>query len=62
MPLDADTSVTDEDLLALYAGGDRVAARSLTARLTPRVLSLALRMLGDRAEAEDVAPPHGRAS
>ena len=55
MPLDADTSVTDEDLLALYAGGDRVAARSLTARLTPRVLSLALRMLGDRAEAEDVA-------
>lgn len=55
MPLDADVEVTDEALLALYAGGDRAAARSLTLRLTPRVLSLAIRMLGDRAEAEDVA-------
>lgn len=52
---DADADVTDEALLALYAGGDRAAARSLTLRLTPRVLSLATRMLRDRSEAEDVA-------
>ena len=55
MPLDADSEQTDEALLALYAGGNRAAARMLTIRLTPRVLSLAVRMLGDRGEAEDVA-------
>ncbi|MFV0359055.1 RNA polymerase sigma factor [Tropicimonas sp.] len=55
MPLDAESDRTDESLLALYAGGDRAAARMLTLRLTPRVLALACRMLGDRAEAEDVA-------
>ena len=55
MPLDADSELTDDALLALYAGGNRAAARTLTIRLTPRVLSLAVRMLGDGAEAEDVA-------
>jgi RNA polymerase sigma-70 factor (ECF subfamily) len=55
MPLDAETDKPDEWLLARYAEGDRAAARVLTLRLTPRVLSLAQRMLGDRAEAEDIA-------
>ncbi|SDJ84769.1 RNA polymerase, sigma subunit, ECF family [Aliiruegeria lutimaris] len=55
MPFDADSELTDEALLALYASGNRAAARTLTMRLTPRVLSVAARMLGDRSEAEDVA-------
>ncbi|PRY24912.1 RNA polymerase ECF family sigma subunit [Aliiruegeria haliotis] len=55
MPLDAEAETSDEALLALYASGNRAAARVLTIRLTPRVLAQALRMLGDRAEAEDVA-------
>ncbi len=46
MPLDAETDLTDDALLALYASGNRAAARVLTLRLTPRVLSLAARMLG----------------
>ena len=45
----------DEALLVLYARGDRLAARALTLRLTPRILGYAARLLGgDRAEAEDV--------
>lgn len=55
MPFDAESDKSDEALLSLYAGGDRAAARVLTLRLTPRVLSLANRMLRDPAEAEDVA-------
>jgi RNA polymerase sigma factor (sigma-70 family) len=55
MALDAEAERSDEALLALYASGDRAAARILTLRLTPRVLSLARRMLGDAGEAEDVA-------
>ncbi|MBY6046571.1 RNA polymerase sigma factor [Vannielia litorea] len=55
MPLDAPQEPDDEALLALFAGGDRAAARTLTLRLTPMVLGLATRMLTDRAEAEDVA-------
>ncbi|WP_116133474.1 RNA polymerase sigma factor [Tropicimonas sp. IMCC34043] len=55
MPFDTLSDTTDETLLASYAGGDRAAARVLTLRLTPRVLGLATRMLGDRSEAEDVA-------
>ncbi len=55
MPLDTLAAVTDEALLILYANGDHAAARSLTLRLTPRMLAYAARMLGDRAEAEDVA-------
>lgn len=46
---------SDDDLLALYAQGDPMAARTLTLRLTPRVLSYATRLLNDRAEAEDIA-------
>ncbi len=44
----------DAALLRAYAGGDLSAARALTARLAPRALVQAGRMLGDRAEAEDV--------
>jgi RNA polymerase sigma factor (sigma-70 family) len=56
MPFDASTERSDETLLALYASGDRLAARQLTERLVPRVLGYATRLLGgDRAEAEDVA-------
>lgn len=55
MPLDAMDDVADDALLVLYANGDQTAARTLTLRLTPRVLAHAQRMLGDRAEAEDVA-------
>ena len=46
---------SDADLLAAFAGGDRGAAMELTQRLTPRVMGQAYRMLGNRAEAEDVA-------
>ncbi|PWG16213.1 sigma-70 family RNA polymerase sigma factor [Salibaculum griseiflavum] len=48
-------SQSDETLLAAYARGERDAARILSRRLLPRVLGQAHRMLGDRAEAEDVA-------
>lgn len=48
-----DTS--DADLLAAFVAGDRTAALTLTQRLTPRVMGQAYRMLGNRAEAEDVA-------
>lgn len=52
----ADASeVSDAVLLARFASGDRSAARSLTDRLAPRSFAVALRVLGDRAEAEDVA-------
>ncbi len=55
MPYDSQEDTPDEALLVLYANGDPSAARALTMRLTPRVFSHAFRMLGDRAEAEDVA-------
>lgn len=56
MAFDAGTESSDEALLALYAAGDRLAARALTLRLLPKVLGYAARLLGgDRAEAEDVA-------
>ncbi|MGJ8544818.1 MAG: RNA polymerase sigma factor [Sulfitobacter sp.] len=42
-------------LMARYAGGDAAAARLLVADLGPRVLAHARYMLGDAAEAEDVA-------
>jgi RNA polymerase sigma-70 factor (ECF subfamily) len=55
-PLDADLDqLSDDSLMLLFANGDAGAARILTARLLPRVLSHAARVLGDRAEAEDVA-------
>ena len=57
MTMAFDRIADDEDalLLAAYASGDRAAARTLTARLTPLALRVAQRMLGDAAEAEDVA-------
>lgn len=55
MALDASGDISDEALLVAYGNGDRMAARALTTRLTPRILGFAARMLGgDRAEAEDV--------
>jgi len=55
MPYDANDEIPDDALLVLYANGDQAAARVLTLRLTPKVFGHAVRMLGDRAEAEDVA-------
>jgi RNA polymerase sigma factor (sigma-70 family) len=54
MPLDALDDAPDEALLVLFANGDGAAARVLTLRLTPRVMAHAFRLLGNRAEAEDV--------
>lgn len=45
----------DEDLLARVADGDPAAVRALVARKLPRLMSLGQRMLGEAAEAEDVA-------
>lgn len=55
MPRDTLAPLSDDALLVLYSNGDRDAARLLTERLAPRVLAYAFRVLGDRAEAEDVA-------
>ena len=54
MPRDTLADVSDETLLVLYANGDREASRLLTTRLAPRILGYAMRLLSDRAEAEDV--------
>lgn len=51
---DRSPEVSDSALLAQFAQGDRSAARKLTDRLAPRSFAVALRVLGDRAEAEDV--------
>ena len=45
----------DADLLRRVAAGDEAAMRALVAAKLTRLLALAQRMLGDRAEAEDVA-------
>ncbi|MGF1501911.1 MAG: RNA polymerase sigma factor [Paracoccaceae bacterium] len=45
----------DAQLLARFAEGDQAAARALTERLLPGTLRQAWRLLGDEAEAEDVA-------
>lgn len=50
-----DAAVSDEALLILFANGDRGATRAVTERLTPLAYRLAWRLLGDQAEAEDVA-------
>ena len=54
-PIDATDDVPDDILLQRYADGDPRAADMLTARLLPRVLAHASRVLGNHAEAEDVA-------
>ncbi len=51
---DLDAAEEDARLLAAYAAGDLPAARVLTGRLAPRAMGQAFRMLGERAEAEDV--------
>ncbi len=55
MPFDDLQAAPLESLLVLYANGDPSASRVLTARLLPRVLAHAQRLLANRAEAEDVA-------
>jgi RNA polymerase sigma factor (sigma-70 family) len=45
----------DADLLARVGEHDPHAVREMVTRKLPRVLAMATRMLGDRAEAEDVA-------
>ncbi|NOD61770.1 MULTISPECIES: RNA polymerase sigma factor [unclassified Ruegeria] len=47
-------SLSDDALLGRFADGNAEAARVLTDRLGPRCYSVALRMLGNRTEAEDV--------
>ena len=46
---------TDAGLLQAYAAGDPSAARTLSDRLLPRIVGQAMRMLQNRAEADDVA-------
>ena len=48
-------ALCDDALMVLYAHGDAEAARVLTGRHLRRVYGFAARLLGDRAEAEDVA-------
>jgi RNA polymerase sigma-70 factor (ECF subfamily) len=48
-------ALPDGALMVLFANGDPGAAAALTGRLLPRALGHAARVLGDRAEAEDVA-------
>lgn len=52
---DDPTNASDAQLLALYAQGHARAAREMTARFLPRSYRLALRMLGQVADAEDVS-------
>ncbi|MCA8879226.1 MAG: sigma-70 family RNA polymerase sigma factor [Rhodobacteraceae bacterium] len=54
MAFDAGGQDAEAALLARYAQGDRAAAAILVGRLAPGALSLARRLLGDGAEAEDV--------
>ena len=53
--LDMSSADVDAFLLSRFAVGDQGAARELTDRLLPGVLRQAWRILGDEAEAEDVA-------
>jgi RNA polymerase sigma factor (sigma-70 family) len=50
-----DRAEPDEALLARVARGEPAAVRALVSLKLPRILALARRMLGDAAEAEDVA-------
>ncbi len=54
MPFDAG-DLSDEALLAAYGRGEARAARMLSDRLLPGIWRTARRVLGDEAEAEDVA-------
>ena len=46
--------VPDDALLLAFANGDALAGRDLVNRLAPMLFGYATRVLGDRAEAEDV--------
>lgn len=53
---DADLAPLDDGaLMVLFANGDAEAARLLSDRLLPRAYRHAARVIGDRAEAEDIA-------
>ena len=54
-PTGYSSDAPDGVILLAYAQGDGEAAKVLSARLLPRVLAQATRMLADQAEAEDVA-------
>ena len=54
MAFDALVDVDDDALMVLYANGDTSAAGVLALRHASRVQALGLRMLGNRADAEDV--------
>lgn len=51
---DNDAAAPDAALLVAYANGDAQAGRTLLGRLAPKLFGYATRVLGDRAEAEDV--------
>jgi RNA polymerase sigma factor (sigma-70 family) len=53
--LGREASDPDEDLVVRVGRGDQAAVQALVARKLPRMLALARRMLGEAAEAEDVA-------
>lgn len=46
---------SDDELVAAVAGGDEAACRALMVRHLPRMVALGRRMLGNHADAEDVA-------
>lgn len=54
MPFDPEDQAFEAELLARYAAGDARAARALVGRLGPRAFAFATRVLGNRAEAEEV--------
>ena len=54
MPPDADTSAAEAFLLARIGAGDRAAFRDLYARYSAPLFSFALRLVGDRAAAEEL--------
>lgn len=51
---DTQTQLSDDALLVLYANGDELAAAELLRRLGPRAFGVAMRVLGNAAEAEDI--------
>lgn len=53
-PVSSAESAPDSALLVAVGNGDQSAARLLIARLAPRLLSHATRVLSDQSEAEDV--------
>lgn len=51
----ASADLSDDALLVLYANGDGNASAELLQRLGPRAYGVAMRVLGNAAEAEDIA-------